>query len=108
MLIGVLSSDQPPTLETNETRKTSHPVKAVSHTNFLPPLKGTSFELCKIGHKMEGMHGKQQLQISDENNGTRFQNGKILKILHVHRAGLVGRNGREYQKIARILLRIAC
>ena len=47
---------------------------------------------------MEGVHGKQILQISDELNGATFQNGKTLKILYLLRAGLVGRTNREYQK----------
>jgi len=98
MLIDVLSGEQPPPSDANAAKKIIHPIEAVMHANYLPPLKGTSLELCKIGHKMEGIYGKQLLQISDDNNGIRFQNGKYLKILHMFRAGLVGRSNREYQK----------
>ena len=47
---------------------------------------------------MEGTHSKQLLQISDKHNGIKFQNGEILKMLHLFRAGLVGRTDRIYQK----------
>ena len=47
MLIDVLSGDQPPPSESNNTKKINNSVEAVIHTIFLPPLKGASLESCK-------------------------------------------------------------
>ena len=98
MLINVLCGDvSPPSEETNDN-KITHPIEAVIHTNFLPPLKGTSYELCKLGHMMEVIYGKQLIQMSDETDGILLSNGKKLIVLHMHRAGLVSNVSREYQK----------
>ena len=98
MLIDVLSGDQPPPSESNNTKKINNSVEAVIYANFLRPSKGTSLELCKIGHVMEGACGKQLLQMSDDNDGITFQNGKKLKISYLFRAGSVFRSDRQYQK----------
>ena len=60
-------------------QKINYPVEAVACANVLPPLKGTTLELCKIGHRMEHAYGKQLLQINDENGGIRFNNGFFLE-----------------------------
>ena len=39
----------------------SNDIEAVIHTKILPLLKGTGLELCKIGHAIEGVCGKQLL-----------------------------------------------
>ena len=83
MLIDVLSGEQPPPSDTNATKKIENAVEAVTHTNFLPPLKGTSLELCKIGHMMEGAYGKQLLQISDEWIRIQMGYGQRVFVLYV-------------------------
>ena len=98
MLINILCGDVPPPSEEINDKKITHPIEAIMHTNFLPPLKGTSYELCKLGHMMENVYGKQLIQMSDETNGTLLSNGKKLIVLHMCRAGLVSNICKEYQK----------
>ena len=45
MLINVLCGDVLPPSEETSNNKITHPIEAVTHTNFLPPLKGTNYEL---------------------------------------------------------------
>ena len=58
-LIDVLNGEIPPQTDETTTENINHPIKAIVHTNFLPPLKGTTLELCKLGHRMEHVYGKQ-------------------------------------------------
>ena len=99
MLINVSCGDvSPPSEETNDN-KITHPIEAVMHTNFLPPLKGTSYELCKLGNMKEVIYGKQCIQMSDETDGILLSNGKKLIGLHMlYRTGLVSNVSREHQK----------
>ena len=52
MLTQVLSGELPPPSSTPSIKAINNPVEAVIHTNFLPPLKGTSYELYKFGYLM--------------------------------------------------------
>lgn len=58
MLIDILCGDVPPPSEETNDKKITNPIEAVICTKFLPPLKGTSYELCKLGHMMEAACGK--------------------------------------------------
>ena len=82
ILIEALSGELPPPSITPSIEEINDRVKAVIHTNFLPSLKGTSYELCKLRHSMENTHGKLLVDMSDENDGVAFDNGKNLRMLH--------------------------
>ena len=84
--------------EKTSTEKIIFPIEAIVYTIFFPLLKGTTLELCKIGHRMEHVYGKELLQINDENGGIKFSNGIFFRVLFIYRAGLVGRINRDYQK----------
>ena len=80
--------------QANATAKT--PVEAVIQSSYLPPLKGENAELCKLGHEMEPVHGRNILEMGKE--GIELEDGSVLVVQHLFRAGLVQKRGRKYQK----------
>jgi hypothetical protein len=95
-LIKVLSGtmEAPLPSQANVTAKT--PIEAVIQSSYLPPLKGENAELCKLGHQMEPIYGTNILELGKE--GIKLEDGKVLIVQHLFRAGLVQKRGRKYQK----------
>jgi len=93
-LIDVLSGKKEAPPQACATAKT--PIEAVVQSTFLPPLKGENAELCKLGHTMEPVYGTNIL--NDGKDGIELEDGSILVVQHLFRAGLLQKQGRKYQK----------
>lgn len=78
---------------------------AVVRSGFLPSLKGTSAELCELGHKMEPIYGSNLLAMTK--GGVTLSDGKKLEIVHLFRAGLLQSVGRPWQKASPDFLALA-
>ena len=98
ILINVLSGDVSPPSEEISDNKITYPIEAAIHTNFLPLLKDTSYELCKLDYMIEVICGKQLIQMSDETDGILLLNRKNVIVLHIYQAGLVSNVLKKYQK----------
>ena len=78
---------------------------AIVRAGLLPALKGTSAELCELGHKMEPIYGRNLLQATK--GGIALSDGKMLEILHLFRAGLLQSELRPWQKASPDFLALA-
>lgn len=90
-LIDVLSGAREAPTPANTTASAKTPIKAVVQSAFLNPLKGESAELCKLGHKMKPIYGKQLLD--NGKGGITLEDGSVLVVEHLFRAGLVQKRG---------------
>lgn len=72
------------------------PIEAVVQSAHLKPLKGEAAELCKLGHQMEPICGQNLLEAGC--SGIRLEDGSVLVINHLFRAGLVQKRGKKHQK----------
>jgi hypothetical protein len=72
------------------------PIEAVIQSAYLKPLKGETAELCKLGHQMEPIYGMNILEWAK--NGARLEDGSVLKVHHLFRAGLLQKRNQKYQK----------
>jgi hypothetical protein len=68
-------------------------LEAANQSAFLKPLKGEAAKLCKLGHQMEPIYGMNILEAAK--NGVQFENGSLLVIQHLFRAGLVQKSGSQ-------------
>lgn len=78
---------------------------AIVRSGFLPSLKGTSAELCELGHKMEPIYGNDLLKITK--GGITLSDGKSVEIVHLFRAGLLQSVARQWQKASPDFLALA-
>lgn len=95
-LINILSGNQEPPPPPQAMVAAKTPIEAVVQSAFLSPLKGESAELCKIGHQMEPIYAENLLKAGKD--GIKLQDGKVLIIHHLYRAGLLQKTGSKYQK----------
>ena len=54
-------------------KRITYSIEGVIHTNFLPLLKGTCYELYKLCYMMEEVYGKELIKLSNVTNCILFR-----------------------------------